>query len=326
MKLLWRFASLMLLAALGPHAGTALAQNYPSRPIRIVVPFSAGGAADIAARLISTKMTAALNQPVIVESRPGAGGNIGADAVAKAAPDGYTFLMNASNLAISPSIYRKLPFDALKDFAPVTQLWSTFLILVTNSKVPAMSVRELIALAKSKPGSLNYGHAGVGSTFQLTMELLKLSERIDILAIPYKGSSTVLPALMSGEVDVAFTSPESVLSYVKSGKLRALAITSRVRSPVVPEVPTMVEAGVPDFVEVPGWYGLFAPAGTPRDIIELIQREVAKVLNMPDVRDRLLAMGYGLIGSTPKEFEASYKADIARIARIVKEARVPPQD
>jgi len=325
-KLGLRFASLILLAALGLHAGAALAQSYPSRPIRIVVPYPAGGGLDIIARLISPRMADALNQPVFVENRPGAGGNIGADAVAKAAPDGYTFLMTPSNLAIGSSIYRKLPFDALKDFAPVSQLCSTFLILVTNSKVPATSVRELVALAKSKPASLNYGHAGVGTLLQLTMELLNMSAGIDILAIPYKGTSPISTALVTGEVDVAFMSLETVLPYIKAGKLRALAITGRVRSPMVPEVPTMVEAGVQDFVGVPGWNGLFAPAGTPRDIVELIQREAVKALNMPDVRERILAMGWEFVGSTPKEFDTSYKADLVKFARIVKEARIALQD
>ena len=278
------------------------------------------------ARLISPKVGDALNQPVVVENRPGAGGNIGADAVAKAAPDGYTFLMTPSNLAIGPSLYRKLPFDALNDFAPVSQLCSTSLILVINSKVPAMSVRELIALAKSKPAKLNYGHAGVGSTLQLTMELFKALAVIDILAIPYKGTSPISTAMVTGEVDVAFMSFETVLPHIKAGKMRALAVTSGVRSPVMPEVPTMVEAGVQDFIGLPGWYGLFAPAGTPRDIVELIQREAVKALKMPDLRDRIYAMGWELVGSTPTEFEASYKADLAKFARIVKEARIPLQD
>jgi tripartite-type tricarboxylate transporter receptor subunit TctC len=325
-KPLLRFASLILLAALGIHAGAPLAQSYPSRPIRIVVPYPAGGEIDLVARLFGPKMANALNQPVLVENRPGAGGNIGSDAVAKAAPDGYTLLMTPSNLAIAPSIYRKLPFDGLKDFTAVSQLCSTYLILVTNSRLPAMSVRELIALAKSRPASLNYGHAGAGSTLQLTMELLKTLAGIDIQAIPYKGTSPISTALVTGEVDAAFMSLATVVPHIKAGKLRALAVTSPVRSPVLPEVPTVVEAGVQDFVGLPGWFGLFAPAGTPRDIVELIQQEAVKALKISDLRDRIFGMGWEIVGSTPTEFEETYKADIAKFARIVKEARVPLQD
>jgi len=316
----------VLLVTVGLDAGGALAQTYPSRPVRIVVNMPAGGMVDVVARSIGQKLTEAWKQPVLIDNRGGAGGNIGADAVAKAAPDGHTFLLTTMGLAISPALYRKLPFDPLKDFVPVSQLCSTFLILVVNSKVPAMSVRELIALAKSKPASLNYGHSGVGSGLQLTMELLKTLAGIDIQAVPYKGTAPISTALMTGEVDLAFMSLETVLPYIKAGKLRALAVTSSVRSPVVPEVPTMVEAGVQDFVGLPGWFGLFAPAGTPRDIIEQIQREAAKALNTPDVRDRILGMGWEPVGSTSEEFDAKYKADLAHFARIVKQARIPPQD
>lgn len=319
------FTSLILLCALGVHAGTALAQSYPSRPIRIVVPFTAGGPLDIMARLMSTKMADALNQPVLVENRPGAGGIIGADLVAKAAPDGYTILMHSDGLAVAPSLYRKLPFDAAKDFIRVTQLLVSPLILVAGPKVPAASTTELIAMAKSKPGGLSYGHPGVGATTQLTMELLKLSAGIDLLGIPYKGPAQINIALMAGEVDVAIVPLGGSLPSIKAGRLRALGVTGARRLAVLPDVPTVAEAGVTGF-ESESLQGLFVPAKTPRDIVELIHREAVKTLNMPDVRERFLAMGLALVGSTPEEFEAKYEADLAKFARIIKEARIPPQN
>ncbi|MBI2828540.1 MAG: tripartite tricarboxylate transporter substrate binding protein [Acidobacteria bacterium] len=325
MKKLWRPIAFVLVAALGSSACNVLAQNYPKKPVRIVVNMAPGGVVDLVARSIGQKLTEAWNQPVLIENRGGSGGNIGADVVAKAAPDGHTLLMTTSGLAISPSLYRRLPFDALKDFAPISQVCSTFLVLTVNSKVRATSSRELIALAKSKPGSLNYGHTGVGSTLQLTMELLKASSGADLLAVPYKGTALISTALVTGEVDAAFMPPETVLSHIKAGKLRALAITNPARSPLLPEVPTMAEAGAQDF-GLPGWYGLFAPAGTAREIVESIQRDAVRALNLPEVRDRIVAMGPVPVGSTVREFEAKYKEDLARFAKIVADTRIPPQD
>ena len=325
MKLLWQFASLILLAALGVDAGTALAQSYPIRPMRIVVPFTAGGPLDIMARLIGPKMADALNQPVLVENRPGAGGIIGADLVAKAAPDGYTILMHSDGLAVAPAFYRKLPFDAAKDFIRVTQLLVSPLILVAGPKAPAASTRELIAMAKSKPGGLSYGHPGVGATSHLTMELLKLLAGIDILAIPYNGPAQINIALMAGDVQVAIVPLGGILPSIKAGRLRALGVTGARRLAVLPDVPTVAEAGVTGF-ESDSLQGLFVPAKTPRDIVELIHREAVKTLNMPDVRNRFLAMGLVFVGSTPEEFDAKYKADLAKFARIIKEARIPLQD
>ncbi|MBI2319903.1 MAG: tripartite tricarboxylate transporter substrate binding protein [Betaproteobacteria bacterium] len=325
MKRLCRAIFPVLLCALAFGAGEVLAQSYPKKPVRIVVNMAPGGVVDLVARSIGQKLTEAWNQPVLIENRGGSGGNIGADVVAKAAPDGHTLLMTTSGLAISPSLYRRLPFDALKDFAPISQVCSTFLVLTVNSKVRATSSRELIALAKSKPGSLNYGHTGVGSTLQLTMELLKASSGADLLAVPYKGTALISTALVTGEVDAAFMPPETVLSHIKAGKLRALAITNPARSPLLPEVPTMAEAGAQDF-GLPGWYGLFAPAGTAREIVESIQRDAVRALNLPEVRDRIVAMGPVPVGSTVREFEAKYKEDLARFAKIVADTRIPPQD
>ena len=325
MKLLWRFASLLLLAALGLHAGAALAQSYPSRPIRIVVPYPAGGSIDTTARLISPKMADALNQAVLVENRPGGGARIGEDAVAKAAPDGYTMLIDTASLAISPALYRKLPFDAAKDFIPVTRLVATTLILAVNPKLPAASIRELIALAKSSPGGLNHGHTGLGTSLHMAMALLKLSTGIDFLGIPYKGDGLVSNALIAGEVDVAIVTLPSSLTLIKAGRMRALGVSSASRSALLPDVPTIAEAGVTGY-EYGAWQGLYLPAKTPRDIVELIQREAVKALNMPDVRDRVLALGLEPVGSTQEEADARYKADLAKFARIVREARIPLQD
>lgn len=322
----WRFLTFVLLVALALGSRISLAQSYPGKAVRIVVNMTPGGGADFAARLIGQRLTEAWKQPVLIDNRGGAGGNIGADAVAKAAPDGYTLLVTPSGLASGPGLYRKLPFDPQKDFTPISQIYSGPLMLVVNAGVPAASAGELIALAKAKPGSLNYGHNGMDTTLYLTMELFKISAGIDILAIPYKGSSQVTTALVAGEVNAAFMSAESVLPHVKSGKVRALGVASRARLPVLPTVPTMAEAGIAGDLELPNWLGMFAPAGTPRDILELIQREVAKVLSMPEVRDRFIAQGRVPVASKPAEFDAKFKADIAQFVRILKEARVPLQD
>ena len=324
MKRLWRLLPIVLLVTLG--AGDGLGQSYPNKPVRIVVNMAAGGGADLAARMIAQKLSEAWKQPVLIETRGGSGGIVGANAVAKAEPNGYTFLMASSGIAASPSIYRKLPFDPLKDFVPVSQVYSSFLILVVNANVPATSVRELIALAKSQPGRLNYASTGTGGNPHLAAELFKSMTATDIVHIPYKGSAQMNTALVAGEVHVAFMSLESVLLHIKAGKLRALAIVSRARLPPLATVPTMAEAGVVEDLELPNWLGLFAPAGTPRAIVELIQRETVKALNMLDVRDRFIAMGREPVGSTPGEFDAKYKADIAQFARVLNEVRIPLQD
>jgi tripartite-type tricarboxylate transporter receptor subunit TctC len=317
--------SWLVPAALAFSAIMAHAQNYPVKPIRVVVPFVAGGAVDSMARLVSPKMSDALGQPVLIDNRPGAGGNIGADAVAKAAPDGYTILLNTNGHAISPALYRKLPFDVEKDFTPVSQLVATTLVLVSNPKLPAASVKELIALAKSRPGGLNYGSTGVGNPLHLSMELLKLSAAVDIVPVPYKGDAPLNTALMAGEIDVAIVPLSTSLQFIKSGRLRALGVTSAKRSAALPDVPTVAEAAVAGF-ESSSWLGLLAPGRTPHEVVDLIQRSAAKALEAPDVRERIHALGQEIVASTPEEFEAKVKADLAKFARIVREARIPLQD
>ena len=325
MKSALHLLSSILAVALLFAGGNSSAQNYPNRAVHIVVPFVAGGAVDTLARLVGAKLAESLKQPVVVDNRPGAGGNIAAEMVAKAAPDGYTVLLTTNGHAISPALYRKLPFDAVKDFIPATQLTATTLVLVANPKFPATSVGELIAMAKAKPGGLNYGSTGVGNPLHLTMELLKISAGIDIVPVPYKGDAPLNTALMAGEVDVAVVPLATSVPLIRAGRLRALAVTAGQRVAALAEVPTVAESGVPGF-DSASWQGFFFPARTPREYVDLIQRETARALALPDTRERLRGMGAEPVGSTPEEFDAKFKADLAKFVRIVKEARIPMQD
>lgn len=306
-------------------ASLAWAQPYPAKPIRMVVPFAAGGVVDTTARLFAPKMSEGLGQPIVVDNRPGAGGNIAADSVAKSPADGYMLLITTHGHAISPGLYRKLPFDAARDFAPITQITSSYLVLVASPKVPATSVQELVALARAKPGGLNYGSTGLGAPPHLLAELFKQSAAIDMLHVPYKGDAPMYLALVGGEVDVAFGPLGNAIQHIRSGKLRALAMTNPRRSPEIPDVPTMGEAGVPS-CELTGWLGLFAPAGTPRAAIERLHAEMVKTLAAPEVRERLPSLGYEPVGSAPEEFATRYKADRALYARIIRDAHIPLQD
>jgi tripartite-type tricarboxylate transporter receptor subunit TctC len=298
------------------------AQNFPNKPIRVVVPFAAGGAVDSLARMLSIKLQEALGQPVVVENRAGAGGNIGADAVAKSPPDGYTILQHTNGQAISPSLYRTLPFDTLKDFIPVTQLVSTSTVLVANPKLPARSVKELIALAKTKAGGLNYGMTGVGNSLHLTMEMFKRAAGIEIQPIPYRGDAPLNTALIAGEVDVAIVPLATIVSHVEAGLVRALAVNSAQRSPLLPNVPTVAEDGIPAF-EAAGWQGYFVPANTPPEIVTRIYRETAKVIMEPEMQARLRAMGNEPVASTPAAFAIKFKSDMDRFARVIKEVGIP---
>lgn len=314
--------TLLLFAA---AQDAAVAQGFPGKPLHIVVPFAAGGAVDTIARAFAPKLTEGFGQPVIVENRAGAGSTIGADAVAKSAPDGTTVLLTPAGLAISPALYRKLPYDAAKDFAPVTQLMSSWLILVTASKVPATSVQELLALARSRPGRLNYGSTGIGSPPHLAGELLRLLGRIDIVHVPYKGDAPMYAALLAGEVDLGFGPLAGALPHIRAGRLHLLAITDATRSPLLPEAPTLVESGLPDF-RYAGWIGVFAPAGTPRPLIGRLHAEWTRALATADIRERMPGWGYEPVGSSPEAFQAKYKSDLELYARIVRDAKVPLQD
>lgn len=309
---------------IGAVAGTGIAQaqQYPVKPVRIIVPVAAGGGVDNVARAFAQKYSEAWKQPFIVENRPGAGNIIGADHVAKSAPDGYTLLASSSSIATNAVLFKKLPFDPQKDFAPVTQFIATQLILAVNPKVPAANVRELIAFARSQSGKLNYGSTGIGSGAHLISEMLKLDAGIDVVHVPYKGDAPLMPALLNGEVHFAFLTNSAVMPQVKSNRLRAMAVTGRSRSSAVPDLPTMSEAGVPNF-EFESWIGLFAPAGTPRDILNSISAETARALKAPDIVARLPAWGGEPVGNTPEAFSSRFLGDIAKYGRVVREAGIP---
>jgi len=302
----------------------AHAQNYPNRPIRLIVPFAAGGAVDVLARLLGMKLADQLGQPVIVENRPGAGGTLAADAVAKSPPDGYTILQNTNGAAIAPALYNSLPFDALHDFSPVTQLVASNLIVVASPKSGITSMQQLIAEAKTSPGKLNYGSSGVGNPLHLTMEMIKHSTGIDILAVPFRGDAQINAALISGDVEVAVVPLATAVPLIRDGRIRGLAITGVKRSPTVPEIPTVAESGVPDFVSN-SWQGWFMAAKTPAPIVERIQQETAKALTLPDVRARLAAMAYDGVGDPPSEFAAYYRDEIAKFTKVIADAKIPKQ-
>ncbi|HEV7913851.1 MAG TPA: tripartite tricarboxylate transporter substrate binding protein [Albitalea sp.] len=303
---------LMLAGALAPLP--ALADTWPSKPIRLVVPFPPGGATDVVARLFSERLATALGQPVVLDNRAGANGMIGTDAVAKAAPDGYTLLMTTGGAqTVSPSLY-KMPYDSIKDLAAISQVATLDAMLVVHPSVPAKNVQELIALAKAQPGKLNY--AAGSALIHLIGEIFKLTTGTDIMMIPYKGTGPQLSAVLAGETTMT-VDPFTAVQHVKTGKLRALAVLSRKRSSLLPDVPTMQEAGVSG-VELDAWAGLMAPTGTPAAIIKRLHAEVTKIVAMPDVRERLATLNYEPVGSTPEQFSRLIAADTAKWAKAVK--------
>lgn len=290
---------------------TAAAQDYPNKPIRFVVPFPPGGSADILARTVGDKLTTALRQSVVVENKPGAGGIVGAEAVAKSAPDGYTLLFANTNIAINPSLYRSLPYDTAKAFLPVIQLVSVPNLLLVAEDVPANSVADLIALAKAKPGTLNYASAGNGTFPHLAIELFKLQAGVSLVHVPYKGAAPALNALLAKEVQVLSNDLLNALPLVKAGKIKALAITGTVRSAAIPEVPTMAEAGLRNYAAV-GWQGVMVPAGTPPAIVARLNSEINKALNDTGLRDRLTAQGLEVVGGTAQQFAEFVRRDTER--------------
>jgi len=314
----------LLFAVSAPSfAADNAADNYPNKPIRLVVPYPPGGGYDILARLLGQKLTERWGQQVIVDNRPGANGNIGAAAAAKSPPDGYTLLIGGIGPnAINASLYA-LSFDPVKDFAPVMLVATYQNILVVDPSLPAKSVKELIALAKSKPGKINYASAGNGSTQHLSGELFKTMAGVDLVHIPYKGSAPGMTALLGGEVSLMFNSTPTTLPHVKTGKLRGLAVTGGKRSPEAPELPTVAEAGVPGF-EVTGWYGVLAPAATPKEIVVKLNSELAKILQLPDIKERLKELGVEAGGGTPEQFGDFIKKEIAKWAKVVKESGARP--
>jgi tripartite-type tricarboxylate transporter receptor subunit TctC len=308
---------LLAFAALLAAAATALAQPYPSRPVRLVVGFTPGGGVDINARLLAPKLSEYLGQQVIVENKPGAGTNIANEFVAKSAPDGYTLLINTPAVAINMSLYRNLPFDTLRDFVPVSVFSESPNVLVVNAKLAAHNVKDLVAMARSAPGKLNYSSAGVGTTQHLAGELFKLRTGSFIVHIPYKGTSPSLTALIAGEVDLSFANIPSIQAHVKSGRLRALAVTASRRDPQLPDVPTMKEAGL-DGVEVVVWYGVLAPAGTPSEIVHKLADGIQRAAHDPEMRKRMLEQGAAPVGNTPEEFAKLLREEVARWHDVVK--------
>jgi len=302
----------LVLAVSGP----ALAQPYPSKPVRLVVGFPPGGGTDINARLLAAKLPEFLGQPFVVENRPGAATNIATEHVARSAPDGYTILVTTSTVAINPAIYRKLPFDVLRDFAPVSILSDSPNVLVVRAGLAAKDVGELVALARAKPGVLNYSSAGSGTTQHMTGELFKLRTGTDIVHVPFKGSAPSLTTLIAGDVDMTFANIPVILPHVRAGRLRALAVAGDKRSELMLEVPTMKEAGV-DGVEVTIWYGVLAPAATPREVVDTLAAAVIKAARSPDIRQRLLEQGAEPIGNTPEEFAKQLREEVARWNKVV---------
>jgi tripartite-type tricarboxylate transporter receptor subunit TctC len=297
------------------------ADAWPDKPIQLVVPLGPGGINDITSRMIAQKLTDRLGQTVVVVNKPGAGGIIGSEAVAKAPPDGNTILMVYSSHMVNPSLYAKLPYDTIHDFAPITLVNTVNLVLTVNPKVPARTVGELIALAKAKPGQLNYGTVGVGSLGHLAALRFVKQAGIDVMQVPYKSAPEVMNALLAGDTSFYFDSPITALPFIKSGKIRALAVTSRTRSPVMPDVPTLDEAGLPGF-EVVGWNGLVAPARTPPAIIDRLNREVVAILHDPQVSKSLAEQGVDVVGDTPLEFQKIIEADIAKWRDITRQAGI----
>lgn len=313
-------AGLAALAAL--CVAPAFGQSYPNKPIRILIAQAPGSATDVISRVVGNRLSEALGQPIVIEARPGAGGVVGTEAAARSAPDGYTlFMANNSTHGSNPALYPKLPYDAVNDFAPITLVSTVPYVLVVDPSLPVRNVQEFIDLAKSKPGKLNYASAGNGSTHQFCGELLKSMAGIDILHIPYKGSPPAIAGLLGGEVQMMFANLTDIGSQLKSGKVKALAVTTAKRASLIPEVPTLSEAGLPGF-EIGSWFGLLAPAGTPAPIVARLNAETVKVLGRADVLATLGAQGLELAPGSPEQFAAHIKSEIAKFSRIAKGAGI----
>ncbi len=311
---------LWLLVVAGP-AGAQDAKGYPSRPIRFIVPYPPAGGTDIVARILAEPLAAVLGQPIIIDNRGGAAGNLGTDLVAKAAPDGYTILFTLSSHTINPELYERLPFDVEKDFVAISLAALIPQILVANPAVPANNVRELIALAKAEPGKLNYASVGIGSPGHIAGELFKLKTGIDMVHVPYKGGGPAVSDTLSGQVQLLFVSLPAALQHVRAGRLKALAVTSDQRSQAAPDVPTIAESGVPDCI-VNSWYGALAPAGTPPAIVAKLQAAMAQVLARPEVKAKLFEQGAEAMASTSAEFERRIRTELKQWDYVIRAAKI----
>jgi tripartite-type tricarboxylate transporter receptor subunit TctC len=317
-----RFSVLLVAAVTGSACATAGAQNYPTKPIRFIVGFAPGGATDIIARALAQKLSDVFGQQVVVDNRAGGGGTIAASMTAKAPPDGYTMLMGTiSTLATNVSTYKNLPYDPLRDFAPVTLAAATPYLVTVTGNLPAATLKEFIALAKTKPGGLNYGTSGAGGGAHLSVELFRSMAGIDLVHIPYKGAALALTEVIAGQIQMSFSQPLIVLPHLKTGRVRALAITSAKRSTALPEFPTIAESGVPGY-ESSSWQGIVVPTGTPPAIVTRLHAELVKGLRAKDIGERLAAEGTDPVGSSPAEFGVYIQREIAKWAKVVKDAGI----
>ena len=305
-------------------SGSALAQSYPSKPVRVVVPFPPGGGTDIVARTVTPKMAEILGQPLIIDNRAGAGGNIGTEAVAKSPADGYTLLVASASTAINTTLIPNLPWDLSRDFAPVVLMVVNNHLLAAHPSLPANNVQELLVLARAKPGYITYASYGPGSSAHLTAELFKLMAGVDLLHVPYKGAAPAVNDLLGGQVHIMFADVAALLPHIKSGKLKALGIASAKRFEGLPEVPTIAESGVPGF-EAGGFLGLVAPAGTPPAVVNALNAAAQKSLAMPDVRERLIALASPPVGGTPEQFGQHIKREMDKWARVIRAANIKPE-
>ena len=308
-------------------AGTAVvvnAQTYPTKPIRFIVGFPPGGATEFIARLIGQKLTQSMGQQVIIDNRPGAAGNLGIELAARAAPDGYTLLLVAPNITISPSLYKKLGYDTVKDFAPIARVAAVPMVIVTPGNLPVATLKDFIALAKSKPGGLNYASSGVGTSLHLAAELFKLQAGVNLVHVAYKGSSLAMNDVISGQVHALFIGIPAPAPHIKTGRLRGLAVIAPQRSSTLPDVPTAAEAGMPH-LDVTTWYGVFAPAGTPRAIVSKLNHEINQAMQAADVKEKLATQSTDAIVGSPEEFSAYVKKEITKWAEVVRKAGIQPE-
>ena len=308
-------SSLFLLAEI--FMLPAAAQTYPAKPVRIVIPIAAGGGTDIVGRMIAQKLTETMGQQFVVENRPGAGGIIGTEAVAKAAPDGYTVLLTPTSHTINPSVYAKLPYDTVKDFAPISLLVSVTTVFVTHPSLPARSVKEIVALAKAQPGQLSFGSAGNGHLFHLTGELFKTTAKIDMVHVPYKGGAPAIASLVGGEVSLLFETMLALQPFIDAKRVRPIAVASEQRSPLLPAVPTFAEAAYPGIV-ASNWYAMFAPAATPRAVVTRLNAEIGRVLAAGDMRERLRGQGTEVVTGTPEQLADFVKSELAKWSQAAK--------
>ena len=313
----------LVAASLAAASAGALAQTYPDKVVRLVSPYAPGGSNDLTARIISRKLGEALGQQVIVENKPGAATQLGTQYVAKAPPDGYTLLLAAATHGTNPSLFAKLPYDTLKDFTPVVLAATVPTYLIVNDSVPARSVKEFVAYAKANPGKLNFGSAGNGSALHLALELFKQEAGVDIVHVPFKGSALSMTALLSGDIQGSFETYNVFQPHLKGGKIRMLAVTTLKRLPQTPDVPTLAESGFPGF-EAYAWFSVLAPAGTPKAVVERLNREINRILTLPEVKEQYAKMGLIPGGGTPAELDAFIRADIAKWSKVIKAAGIKP--